>query len=203
MTSSRWLAAFGVAVLVLHHLGSIAGPSGGFGAAGSGTQWVDWLDLLTPYLVVGPALLALAASAADRTSWLVAALGALAYASGHGIHLAANSISNAQGDAAPTHLWDELVGHAVWYAGLALIVIALARSVEPKPTVTGWVLAVGVGLTWATNGLGADGLVVPMLIAALALAVWGWTRRGRSAGRLLLVAYGVASPVLLVGAVLG
>lgn len=40
------------------------------------------------------------------------------YASGHGIHLAANSIGNVS--PGPTaRLWDEVVGHCVWYATMA------------------------------------------------------------------------------------
>lgn len=39
-----------------------------------------------------------------------------------------------------------------------------------------------------------------VLVASLCLAISGWTRRRSSAGRLPAVTYGVASPVLLVGA---
>lgn len=108
MTPARWVVAWAVAYSLLHHLGALPG---GLGTAGGGTQWVDWVDLAVPYLVVGPALAALAFAGADRRAWVPGLAGAVAYASGHGIHLAANSISNERGDAAPVHLWDEVVGH--------------------------------------------------------------------------------------------
>jgi uncharacterized membrane protein YagU involved in acid resistance len=56
---------------------------------------------------------------ARRRIWLVFGAGSIAYASGHGIHLAANSVANAS--PGPTaHLWDEVVGHYIWYVGVAL-----------------------------------------------------------------------------------
>lgn len=155
MTPARWVVAWAVAYSLLHHLGALPG---GLGTAGGGTQWVDWVDLAVPYLVVGPALAALAFAGADRRAWVPGLAGAVAYASGHGIHLAANSISNERGDAAPVHLWDEVVGHGIWYAGVALLVVALARAVPLRRVVpVGWLLAACVGVTWATNADGATG----------------------------------------------
>jgi hypothetical protein len=91
-----------VAYNVLHHLGTL--PDG-LGDAGGGTRVVDWLDLLTPYLVVGTALAALASAGTDRRGWWTALTGASLYFSGHGVHLAANSIGNVRGDGAPIPLW--------------------------------------------------------------------------------------------------
>ena len=111
---------------------------------------------------------------------------------GSGIHLAANSIGNARGDGAPVHLWDEVVGHAVWYAGFALLVLALAGALSRTDLRAGPVallLALLTGTTWATNALGADGLALPGLLVALALAACGWRLRRSGAGRLLLAAY--------------
>jgi hypothetical protein len=71
---ARWLAAWAVAYNVCHHLGALPG---GLGSAGGGTRWVDWLDLLTPYAVVGLALAALAAGGTDRRGWVLAGAGAL------------------------------------------------------------------------------------------------------------------------------
>lgn len=193
------MALFGVAVCLFHHLGLL----GGLGNAGGGTQWADWLDLLTPFAVVGTALWTLAGVRLAPTDRAIAFVGAVLYTCGHGIHLAANSIGNARGPAAPVHLWDETVGHALWYGGLALLVIALARVVRPRANAAGWLLAAGVGLTWGTNGLGADGLVVPMLLVALGLAGWGWRRRAELVGWLLQFSYGLAAAVLALGGALG
>ncbi len=199
LTPTGWVAVWGVAYSLLHHLGALPG---GLGTAGGGTRWADWVDLTLPYLVVGPALAALAAAAADRRSWLIGLTGAVAYASGHGIHLSANSISNERGDRAPVHLWDEVVGHAIWYVGVALLVVALARAVPlPRIVPAGWLLAACVGATWATNADGADGLALPLLAVALGLTAWGYRTRATGAGRVVLVTYGLAS-VLLVGLML-
>jgi hypothetical protein len=190
----RWLLAWGLAYNLLHHLGALPG---GLSEAPGSTRWVDWLDLLTPYAVVGPALATLAAAHADRRAWVLALVGALAYTGGHGIHLAANSIGNARGDAAPVHLWDEVVGHWLWYAGVALLVVALARAVTlpARPPTVALALAVATGVTWTTNALEGTTGIASLLIAA-ALAAHGWRRRDDGAGRLLLLAFGLSALLL-------
>lgn len=193
MTAGSWLAAWAVAYNALHHLGAL--PAG-LGSAGGATRWVDWLDLATPYAVVGLALAALAAAGTDRRGWALAAAGGLAYASGHGIHLAANSIANARGDDAPVHLWDEVVGHWLWYAGVALLVVALARSLAVRSGPPALALAAATGVTWTTNALEGT-TAVGSLLVALALSGWGWRRRAEGTGRLLLVAFGLSSALLL------
>ena len=105
------------------------------GDAGRGTRVGDWFDLLVPLLVLTPALLTLLAARADRASYVLFGVGAWLYVSGHGIHLAANSIWNV--DPSPTaELWDEYAGHWLWYAGVALVAAALARTMlgRPRPT---------------------------------------------------------------------
>jgi hypothetical protein len=126
---------------------------------------------------------------------VLAALGAVAYASGHGIHLAANSIGNARGDAAPVHLWDEVVGHWLWYAGVALLVVALARAVAVRASPVALALALLTGLTWTTNALEGTTAVGSLVVAA-GLAGWGWRRRAAGTGRLLVVAFGLSALAL-------
>jgi hypothetical protein len=137
------------------------------------TRWVDWITLLTPYAVVGSAVAALHAATADRRTWKIALLGAGAYVQGHGINVAANSIGNARGDGAPVHLWDEVVGHWLWYFGVALLVVALARAVEVATSPAALLLAVVSGLTWTTNALEGTTAVGSLTVAA-ALTGWGW-----------------------------
>lgn len=186
------MALWAVAYNLLHHLGVLPG---GLGDAGGGTRRVDWLDLLTPYVVVGAALAALAAAGTDRRGWQLALLGAGSYVSGHAVHLAANSIGNVRGDVAPVHLWDEVVGHWLWYAGVALLVVALARAVRLPATPSAYALALLTGLTWTTNALA--GTTGPgSLGVAAGLAVWGWRRRSEGTGRLLLVAFGTSAGLL-------
>ena len=177
---------------VFHHLGVLPG---GLGDAGAGTRWVDWIDLLTPYAVVATALAALAAAGTDRRGWWTALVGAGVYVQGHGVHLAANSISNERGDAPPTHLWDEVVGHWVWYAGVALLVVALARAVPLRATPAAVALAVATGLTWTTNALEGTTAVGSLVVAA-ALAAQG-ARRRDGTGWLLLAAFGTSAVLLL------
>ncbi len=193
------LASTALVYALLHHLGSL--PRG-LGDAPRHTRWVDWLDLLTPYLVLTPAAVTVRVARVGEHTWWVLALGAVAYASGHGIHLAANSISNTA--STPTaHLWDEVVGHLLWYAGVALIVAALARTTVGRPRPRGpWphTLALAVGLTWATNTLGGEGTAAPGVILALAAAGFGWQRR-TGLPIVLAVAGTVATVVLAVAIV--
>ncbi|WP_188782941.1 hypothetical protein [Nocardioides phosphati] len=196
--------SYGVALLVaslayasLHHLGLLPAWDGP-----SGTRWNDWLDLLVPWLVLGPAAWVLVAAAASPRAWLAFAAGALLYASGHGIHLAANSIGNvAPGETA--HLWDEEVGHLVWYAGAAVVGGAVAGTMRGRRLPTGAGLLLGlaagaaVGTTWATNALGGGSLVLAVVVA-LAACAFGWHER-RSLGRLVGAAGVAALGVLLAG----
>jgi hypothetical protein len=177
-----------VAYNVLHHLGTLPG---GLGDAGGGTRVVDWLDLLTPYLVVGTALAALAATGTDRLGWWTALGGGSLYTTGHGIHLAANSIGNVRGDGAPIPLWDEVVGHWLWYAGAALLVVAVTRAVALRITPATVALALATAATWTTNALEGTTAVGSLTVGVL-IAGWG-ARRGDGGGRLLLLAFGTAS----------
>jgi hypothetical protein len=195
---ARWLAATALAYAVLHHLGLL--PSG-LGSAADGTRVADWLDLAVPWLVLAPAALTLQAAHVRPRIWWTYAAGAVAYTSGHGIHLAANSIGNAA-PGSTAHLWDEVVGHFIWYAGVAGVLAALAMSMvdRPRPSVLGYLLAVAVGLTWASNAVGG-GTEWFSLAVSLVAAWWGWTQR-RQLGGVLAVGFAPAA-VGLVGAVAG
>lgn len=190
----RALLSFGVTVAVTHHIGLLTDPLGRVGS----TSWNDWLDLLTPYLVVGTALAVMITARTDRRAWLVCAVGAIAYVQGHGLHLAGNSVGNA--DPGPTaHVWDEVVGHAVWYAGLGLLVVALVLALDAVPLTispVGWVVAAAVGATVATNAVGG-GTITGTLPVSVAFAAYG-LRRGDALGRLLAGTFGLAALVLAV-----
>ncbi len=142
---------------------------------------------------------------------LVFVVGSIVYVEGHGIHLAANSISNVAtdtdrqtGTSQPTtgiiHLWDEVVGHYVWYAGLAVLIAACASSVRGRSLgVPAPALAIGgaiTGLTWATNGL-EGGTAVFSLVCAVVVLVWAV--RSDAGPRLALVAGGVVAAAILFG----
>ena len=128
--------------------------------------------------------------------------GLCAYASGHGIHLAANSVSNVS--PGPTaHLWDEVVGHYIWYAGVALVLAAIADTMTSRPRPPWWayVLSVGVGLTWATNALGGGTEVLGVIIA-LGAVLLGWRRRA-SLAAVLWVGFAPAVGILVVASFAG
>ena len=190
MTVPRLLAASAVAMVLTHWLRLL--PLG-YAAPGA-TRWEDFVDLLTPYVVAGPALAVLARTGAGRRDWTLALLGAAVFASGHGMHLSANSISYASGPADPAYLWDEQVGHHVWFAGLTLLLVVVVRSVESLPLQAGPVavpLAVLVGLTWAANVI--EGGAVPFgATLAAGLVAYGWRTRASAAGRLLTLAFGLS-----------
>lgn len=181
----RALAITAGTYAVGHHLGLL--PDG-LGRGPEGTRWADWLDLALPWLVLVPAALTLRSADAAPRTWAVFGCGALTYASGHGIHLAANSIGNdIPSDVA--HLWDEPVGHHIWFAGVALVLVAIASTMtdRDRPHPAGYVLAVAVGVTWASNAVGG-GTVWFSLAVALVAVGFGWRHR-RGLGVVLLVGF--------------
>jgi hypothetical protein len=197
--SRLWLVAFAAAYAVLHHNGTFLSPLGGPGA----TRWIDWFDLATPLLVLLPSAGLLRCVGSTPTHWMLWLIGALIYTEGHGLHLAANSIYHAApGDTA--QLWDEVVGHLIWYSGfwviIAVTALVLARTTLPLSPF-GLLLAASVGVTHATNGIGAD-MPVPVVAAVIAIAFIAYGLHLRSdAGRYLAAAYTVASVAMAVAAV--
>ena len=190
---ARALAIFVVGYNVTHHSGLFYGSR----PALDGTRLADWLDMLTPVAVLGPLLLCLVQVRPAAKWWAVFAGGVLLYVQGHGIHLAANSVSNVidSGNAAAdvVHLWDEVVGHYVWYAGAYLAMLAVVGALhDSELLVNRWALIGGgavSGLTWATNGL-EGGTAVFSLVLALGGVAYGTVHRRDAA-----VAVGVAGVV--------
>jgi hypothetical protein len=170
----RWLALSAVAYVVAHHVGLLPG---GLGAAPDGTQWADWLAFAVPVVVLVPAAMVLREAESSPREWALFGVGCVVYAWGQGIHLAANSVNNAR-PGRTAHLWDEVVGHLVWYAGAALVLAAVARTMpgRHRPGIIGIVLAVLVGLTWATNAIGG-GTELLSLAVALVASGFGWLHR--------------------------
>jgi hypothetical protein len=192
--ANRALLAFAAAILAGHHVGTGTGWLGGRGE----TRWADWIDLAVPYAVVGFAALALASAGAARRDWVILGVCSLLYTQGHGIHLAANSIANAEPSEA-AHLWDETVGHWLWYGGFAGVVLALALVFDDLPAPRRlWSLPVAAafGFTVFTNSV-EGGAAALGFATGLAFTAWGVRRIGR-ATELLAASYGVTL-VCLVG----
>jgi hypothetical protein len=163
-TPERWLSWFAVVFVLGHHTGTGLAPLGSVGP----TRWADWVDLALPYALVGAAAMVLLRAGADRRAWAVLGVGALLYTQGHGIHLAANSVGNEVGHPSVVTLWDELVGHYLWYGGFAVVVLALVHALpDVRVSTTGWVLAGLAALTLSTNAVEGQTVV---LSAVLALA---------------------------------
>ncbi len=190
-TFGGWLVLLALGYAVFHHAGTLFAGLGDVGT----TRWADWIDLLTPYVVTGAAAGALRGAGASRGTWTGFWFATVLYTQGHGIHLSANSIGNVLPgeDPAVVHLWDETVGHYLWYLGFALIVVALAAALAERRArggLAGHLLAAAVGFTHFTNSV--EGQTPYLGIAtALIFAGWGWwTRDGM--GRYLLSAYALS-----------
>jgi hypothetical protein len=124
---------------------------------------------------------------ADRAGWAGLLLGAVIYTQGHGIHLAGNSVDNAAGGHV-AHLWDERVGHWIWYVGLSLLAAVLVRAL-PALGLSVWagVGAVLAGFTRFDNTVKG---AVPYLGIAVAILLGGYAWRRRVVP--VVAAYGLA-----------
>ena len=157
-TTAAWTALLAV-VAVGHHLGTLLA---GLEPVGD-VQQADLVDLLLPYAVVAAGGVALLGVPVGPR--IAGVIGLVLYVQGHGLHLAANSIAERQ-DSPTAFFWDELAGHAIWYAGLYLLLGALlvGRAVATRPGPVRLLLSVAVGVTFATNALG--GHAVPLAVGA-------------------------------------
>jgi hypothetical protein len=168
----RALVAFAVAVAVFHHVPAVGDSLG------------EWIDLATPFVVLGAAAVLLAGLGAWGAALGLAVAGAIAYVDGHGMHLAANSIraEGLTGEAEEVaYFWDERLSHVEWHLGLVALVVAFCLA-EPwaRPPVrgsTGQAVAVAVllGFTLFTSTVeGQTWWLLPP--AAALLCVWALAR---------------------------
>jgi hypothetical protein len=183
---SRALLAFAVAVFVFHQLPSLVG---------------DWIDLLTPFVVIGAAAL-LIGRRAGTLVLVVAIIGALLYVDGHGIHLAANSINNEDptGDAKDVaHFWDEEWGHFEWHLGWFVLIAALALAERARVIrIRRWeavVSAVLLGWTFFVSTVEGGSWWLELIAAAVFIP---WALKVRSP-ILVTAAAGFALAALMIG----
>ena len=196
----RWLGWFALAVIIGMQAGTVFKPLGDVGE----TRVADWVDLLTPFAILGCAAMVLVRAGASRDQWVLLGLGGITFTLGHGLHLAANSISNVAdvvvAKAPIVHLWDEVVSHYIWYTGLFLVMAAVGWALRDQEFRVGGidvVVALLVAVTLVNTYI--EGGVPWLGLAFLAAGVIGgvlW--RPAAVSRLLLVVGGVGL-VLLVG----
>jgi hypothetical protein len=117
------LLGFSGAVFVFHNLPAVAGDA------------ADWIDLATPFAVIGASALLLWRGIPALVLFVIV-VGALLYVSGHGIHLAANSIDSERltGDARDVaHFWDEEWGHIQWHLGWFVLILGFCLAERAWP----------------------------------------------------------------------
>lgn len=190
------LAALVVAYAVTHHVGTILS---GAGEVGPRMRVADVADLLTPWLTIGLAAWVLVGLRPGRGTWWLFGAGAVLLVDGHGVHLAANSIDNVQPEGATgdvhdlTYLWDEHVGHYLWYSGVVLVALTLLLALRVRPPFRGpwpYVLGLLVALTHFDNDVEGQTPVLG-IVAAVVLAGLGWRHR-TTAARHVGVAYAMS-----------
>ncbi|GAA4402622.1 hypothetical protein GCM10023168_13350 [Fodinibacter luteus] len=194
-----WLGWFALAVVVGMQAGTVFRP---LGSAGE-TRVADWVDLLTPYAVLGTAAVVLVRAGATRSQWVLFGVGGVSFALGKGLHISANSASNVAdtvvADSSIVHLWDEVVSHLVWYTGLFVVLLAVAwalRDVEfrvgPLDLLVGGLVALTLVNTYIE---GAQPVLGLLFLATLVVTGLRW--RPAPVSRLLLVVGGLGLLLLL------
>jgi hypothetical protein len=196
------LAALVVAYALTHHVGTVLSAAG---EVGPGMRVADVADLLTPWLTIGLAAWVLIALRPSTGIWVLFGVGSVLLVDGHGIHLAANSIDNVQPEGAVgdvhdlTYLWDEHVGHYLWYSGVAVVALALLLALRVRPPFRGpwpYLLGLLVALTHFDNDVEGQTPVLG-ITAALVLAALGWRYRD-TAARAVGVAYAMSLVLFVV-----
>ncbi len=192
----RWLGWFALAVIVGMQAGTVFKPLGTVGE----TRVADWVDLLTPFAILGCAAMVLVRAEASRGQWVLFGIGGITFTLGHGLHLAANSVSNVAdtvvAKATIVHLWDEVVSHYIWYTGLFLVMAAMAWALRAQEfrvgavdVVVALLVAVTLVNTYIEGGTPWLGMAVPRcgrclrIPVATCCGVAAASRRGRGGAR--------------------
>jgi hypothetical protein len=171
MSPERALLGFAVSVFVFHQLPAFLGDRA---AAG--------VDLVTPFAVIGFGAVVLAGLGARRDAIVVALVAGTMYVDGHGIHLAANSISNETAGTDVDELiefWDEGFSHVEavlgWFGLVASFCLAEATAPpRARASVSRGLLAVtALVLGWTFFTSTVEGRTWWLALAAAALfGVW-------------------------------
>jgi hypothetical protein len=161
------------------------------------TTVADVFDLLTPLVLIPLSWAVFSRASPERptaTATTLFLVTAALWVLGHGIHLAANSISNLVDNAAATtpptvrdlaHFYDEVLGHYLWHAGiLGFGALVIRRAWEATFTATPVNAALPVVLLSAASYgftlflIVVEGGTVPLSLPASALlaaaGLWRW-----------------------------
>ena len=195
-----WLGWFALSIIIGMQAGTIFKPLGEVGV----TRVADWVDLLTPYAVLGTAAAILLRAGATRAQWVWFGVGGVTFALGKGLHISANSVSNVAdavvAHASVVHLWDEVVSHVIWYSGLFIVVVVIGwtlRAVSFRVGVADLAVAGLVAITLVNNYIeGGQPVLGSVFLAVLTVLAVRW--RPAPVSRLLLVV-GALGLVLLLG----
>ena len=184
-----WLVALALALVVGLQEGTLADPLGRVGQ----TRVADWLDLLVPWAILGPAAMVLAACRPRPATWVLFGAGALVMVEGHGIHLAANAIAKYHGGDV-VHLWDEVVGHHLLFGGVGVMLAAVFAALDAGPNLRigplGGLLGVAVGVSLFNCYIEGSAAVLG-LVTSVGFLGLAWRRRAEPHGRLAMLTYGV------------
>ena len=81
----RWLGWFALTVIIGMQAGTLFRPLGSIGE----TRVADWIDLLTPFALIGCAGMVLDEANSTRERWVRSGVGSVAFTLGHGLLLSA------------------------------------------------------------------------------------------------------------------
>jgi hypothetical protein len=180
------LLVFAGTVFVWQQLPAFSGDTG------------TWIDLATPFFVIGTAAWALR-DASMRVIVFALVAGVL-YVDGHGIHLSANDLGHQHltGHAQDVRFfWDERFGHIEWHLGWLglLAALALADTRPGGPRQPDLVAVALLGWSLFVNTVeGGDWFLT--VAAAPVFALWAVRRRGPT---LIAIAAAAAIGASLIG----
>lgn len=192
----RWFVAFAASFFVFHQLPAFAGEPAG-----------DVIDVFTPIAIAATSAGMLVAFGLPRRASILGFVGLLLYVHGHGVHLSANSIHNADPTGHALHVayfWDEHFGHIEAWLGWMGLVVAFClaeRDTEPRDMHRGVLVAAALLLGWTFFTSTVEGQTWELQLVAVAVFVI-WALRVRAGGGRARVLLDTAAAAYVISALL-